>query len=107
MARNQDKRGFFQRACGRFVLIVSAVALAAIGIAVLVLAGQASEKLDFHVPYRGNSSAARLQIGSASCDPPFNVTITPIVSDDVEYKRLPALQVRPRGVACGTPPLSL
>ena len=46
MARNQDKRGFFQRACGRFVLIVSAVALAAIGIAVLVLAGQASEKLD-------------------------------------------------------------
>ena len=46
MGRNQDKRGFFQRACGRFVLIVSAVVLAAIGIAVLVLAGQASEKLD-------------------------------------------------------------
>lgn len=77
MARNQDKRGFFQRACGRFVLIVSAVVLATIGIAVLVLAGQASEKLDFHVTYRGNSSTARLQIGSASCEPPFNVTITP------------------------------
>lgn len=54
---NYDRAGFFQRACGRCLLLVVALALLCLGIAILVLGQKASDKMEWAQIFNTNTTA--------------------------------------------------
>ena len=66
MGRNDyDHGGFFQRACGRCLLLLVALTLLCLGISILVLGQEASDKLQWAQTLRYNRTA--YNVTSASC----------------------------------------